>query len=106
MKQKLWLIIGLLLIIITLGATGCEGFISPTPRATSSGGLISQQNTGVWVTGTGEVTVTPDIANLQVGIEAQEATVAGAQAEASGAMDNVMMALAGSGVAGEDVQTR
>ena len=106
MRQKMWLITGWLLIIITLGATGCEGITSPTPRATSAAGLISPQNTGIWVTGTGEVTVTPDIANLQVGIEAQEATVAEAQAQASGAMDRVMTTLAGSGIASEDIQTQ
>ncbi|MFC1901519.1 SIMPL domain-containing protein [Chloroflexota bacterium] len=104
MKRKLWLVICPALIIFTLGASGCEGFASPpSTRATPPG---SQQNTGIWVTGTGEVTVTPDVAILEVGVEAQETTVAASQTKAYAAMNDVMGALTGSGVAGEDIQTQ
>ncbi len=106
MRRKMWLAICLALIIITLGLAGCDGFTSPTSRTTSTGGLITQQNTGIWVTGTGEVTVTPDIATLQVGVEAQETTVAGAQDEASKAMNKVVTALTDSGVNKDDIQTQ
>jgi len=61
---------------------------------------------GVWVSGTGEVTVTPDIANLRLGIEAQEASVAEAQTKASEAMAKVMTALTDNQVAEEDIQTQ
>lgn len=105
MRRILWLSIGLVLIIISLGAAGCEGLTSPTPRTTSTGGLTTQ-NTGIWVSGTGEVNVTPDIAILQVGVEAQETTVAEAQTEASKAMHDVMTALTDSGVENEDIQTQ
>jgi len=52
------------------------------------------------------VTVTPDIATLQLGIEAQEASVGEAQDKASEAMDKVMTALTSNGVAEKDVQTQ
>ena len=106
MRRTLWLVICLVLIILALAMAGCDGFTSPTTRTTSTGSLITQQNTGIWVTGTGEVTVTPDIAILQVGVEAQETTVAIAQAQAYEAMNKVMTALTDGGVTKEDIQTQ
>lgn len=105
MKKMLWPAIGLALIIITLGATGCDTIV-PTPSSGVQSTTNSQQNTGIWVSGVGEVTVTPDIAILEVGVEAQETTVADAQDEAHEAMEKVMMALTDSGVTDEDIQTR
>ncbi|HJX12077.1 MAG TPA: SIMPL domain-containing protein [Dehalococcoidales bacterium] len=104
MKRWLWPTLGLLLTVIIIFATGCEGITSPPPRTTA--GAASGQNTGIWVTGTGEVSVTPDIAVLLVGVEAQETTVAAAQAKASGAMDSVMASLTESGLKKEDIQTQ
>lgn len=105
MRKKLWLAIGLVLIIITLGLTGCDS-LTPTISSGVSSATNSQQNTGIWVSGLGEVTVTPDIATLEVGVEAQETTVAEAQDKASEAMEKMMTALTDSGVMGEDIQTR
>jgi len=65
-----------------------------------------QQNTGVWVTGQGDVMAVPDIALLSLGIEARGATVAEAQGEASVAMDKVTEALKDSGIAEKDIQTQ
>jgi len=67
---------------------------------------LNNQVEGIWVSGTGKVTVTSDIATLQLGIEAQEASVGEAQAKASEAMDKVMTALTDNGVAEKDIQTR
>jgi uncharacterized protein YggE len=66
----------------------------------------SNQQVGIWVNGLGKVTVTPDVAVLQLGIEAQGATVGEAQTRAAEAMDRVIKALTGNGVAGKDIQTR
>ena len=66
---------------------------------------VSQQPQGIWVSGTGEVTVTPDIAALRLGIVAQEESVALAQSEASDAMTKVMKTLTDSGIAQKDIQT-
>ena len=105
--RKMWLVIFLVLIVIALGAAGCEGFTSPTPRAPSTGGLITTQpNAGIWVTGEGKVTVVPDVAILSLGVEAQAATVAQAQSEASVAMEAVVRELDDHGVADKDIKTQ
>ncbi len=70
----------------------------------NSAGNLSNQ--GLWVTGEGKVEATPDVANVQLGIEAQAATVADAQAQANTAMTAVMDALKSNGVADADIQTR
>ena len=107
MRWKLWLAICLVLIIIALGATGCDVLSSPTTRAPSTSGLIpSQQNTGIWVSGEGKVTVVPDVAILSLGVEAQATTIAQAQNEASVAMDAVVRELDSYGVAANDIKTR
>jgi len=103
MSKKNFLIIGTLLVIIVIGATGCDS-LSPPSRTTSSG-VISGQNTGIWVSGIGEVTVTPDIAVLTLGVEAQADTVDQAQGEASSAMNAVVSELDSRGVADKDIQT-
>ncbi|MFC1941648.1 SIMPL domain-containing protein [Chloroflexota bacterium] len=104
MKRILWLTICLLLIIPVLFISGCDSVLAPPvqPKSTSSG----QQNSGIWVTGTGEVTIAPDIAILEVGVEAQETTVGQAQAKASGVMDDIMAALSKSNIKDEDIQTQ
>jgi len=107
MRWKLWLAICLVLIIIALGATGCDILGAPTTRAPSTSGLISsQQNTGIWVSGEGKVTVVPDVAILSLGVEAQAATIAQAQNEASIAMDAIVRELDAYGVAANDIKTR
>jgi uncharacterized protein YggE len=101
MKKGLFLILGLVsvLAIVTLG--GCAGTASPDVT-----GFFNTQQEGVWVSGTGKVTVAPDIATLRLGIEAQQATVAEAQSAATGAMNQVMDALKDNGVADKDIQTQ
>ena len=37
--------------------------------------VINSQTEGIWVSGTGEITITPDVATLRVGVESQAATV-------------------------------
>jgi uncharacterized protein YggE len=103
--KKLWLAISLALIIVVLGAAGCEGFTSPPPR-TPSTSLIPTQNTGIWVTGEGKVTVVPDVAVLSLGVEAQADTVEQAQSEASAAMFAVTKELDSHGVADRDIKTQ
>ncbi len=67
---------------------------------------LNNQQKGIWVTGQGEVTVAPDIANISLGIEAQAATVSQAQDKAAAAMEKVMDALTGNGLAKKDIQTQ
>ena len=102
MKKKRWLLVlGLALVVPVVALSGCTA----GPTTVEAVNLNSQQE-GIWVTGEGKVTVTPDIALLRLGIEAQQTTVAAAQVEAAAAMEKVMKALADSGVAEKDIQTQ
>jgi uncharacterized protein YggE len=100
--KKYWLVIvSLVLVLAVVGFAGCSS--GPTTIGTVD---INSQQTGIWVNGEGKVTVTPDIATLWLGIEAQATTVAEAQAQAATAMEAVMAALAENGVAEKDIQTQ
>jgi hypothetical protein len=101
MKKKLMLfsvIAAILLVSVLL--VGCQASGSTTLTANTN------QQTGISVSGQGIVYVTPDIVNLQLGIQAQAATVADAQSQAATAMNNVLAALAANGVAKADIQTQ
>ena len=61
---------------------------------------------GIWVTGQGTVTLEPDLALLNLGVESIAKTVAEARDEAAGAMDAIVSALRARGVEDRDIQTR
>jgi len=92
--------IGVMLLSLCLVA-GCGQSALPDGET-----MIATRQEGIWVAGRGEAVVTPDVANLRIGVEAQEATVTEAQAKAAGAMDSIMDALSAAGVADEDIQTQ
>ncbi len=98
-SKNLRRIAGVAVVVALVGVAGC------TPVRTFDAAPSSQQE-GIWVSGTGEVAVAPDVVNMQLGIEAQQETVAHAQSDAAAAMDRVMTALRSGGIAEEDVQTQ
>ncbi len=104
--NKKWLsliILGLVLILAVPALAGCS---SPAvAEGTLSAVQVSQQPEGIWVSGIGEVSITPDLATLNLGVNAQELTVAQAQSKASEAMAKVMKALTDAGIAEKDIQT-
>ncbi len=103
-KKKLLLSIGLALVLVVVGLVGCT---STTAAPIETDGIyITNQQQGIWVTGLGKVTVVPDIVSLRLGIEAQAASVAEAQAQAAEAMERVMDALRENGVAEKDIKTQ
>ena len=110
--KKSWLItvsLAVVMMTATVAFAGCaEGSTSPIPGSLPSDLRVnfSSQQEGLWVSGSGKVSVVPDIAVLRLGIEAQETSVAEAQSQAAGAMEAVMAVLAGSGVAEKDIQTQ
>ena len=61
---------------------------------------------GIWVSGQGRITLEPDLAVLNLGVEANALTVAAAREEAGTAMDAIVTSLTGNGVAEKDIQTR
>src|SRR4030042_2234635 len=100
MKRAKWLIL-CLVAALALTAVGC------VPSAGQQ--IISipaQQSTGIWVTGQGETTATPDVAILTLGIETRALTVAEAQSQAAVTMDGVTKALRDSGIADRDIRTQ
>jgi uncharacterized protein YggE len=104
MKQALWPLVVLLLITLIVVMAGCDSITSPGIRSTASG--TSGQNTGIWVTGEGEVTVVPDIAVLNMGVEAQADTVEKAQSDAIGAMSAIKNELDTRDIEDKDIKTR
>lgn len=100
--KKYWLVaISLALVLAVVGFGGCTG--GPTTIGTVD---LDSQQSGIWVSGTGEITAPPDIATLRLGIEAQAETVSQAQSEAAEAMEAVMDALTDKGVDEKDIQTQ
>jgi uncharacterized protein len=118
LNKKRWLVVtlGLVLILAVAALVGCgnrvtaQGTVSTVQAnqqlaGTASTVQVSQQAQGIWVSGTGEVSITPDIATLSLGVEAQEANVAQALAETSAGMAKVMQSLTDAGIAAKDIQT-
>ena len=77
-----------------------------SPSGSPSIQYNTSQQVGIWVTGRGEVTVAPDLAILNVGVEARAATVQQARNQAATGMDLMAQALSARGIASEDIQTR
>jgi uncharacterized protein YggE len=103
MKKRILYLAGILLIaIIVTGISGCDTITGPADSKVPLG----TQQTGIWVTGEGEVTVTPDLAILSLGVEAQADTVAQAQSEASAAMNAIISELNTQGIESNDIQTQ
>jgi uncharacterized protein YggE len=95
MKKGLLLVIALLAVMALL-LVGCTEV---------SGGGSNTQQKGIWVSGEGKVTAVPDLATLNLGVEAQEKTVQEAQTEAATTMTALVAALKSNGVADKDIQT-
>ena len=103
--KKTLLVAGIVAVALLAGLVGCSvetGGIRTEPLSIN----LNSQQTGIWVSGQGKITVTPDIATLTLGVSAQAATVADAQAQAAAAMNKVMAALTGNGVDQKDIKTQ
>lgn len=77
---------------------------TPTTEVTVAGEGTATQ--GIAVTGEGRVSVAPDIAMLNLGVEITAPTVAEARDRAAEAMDGMQTAMNGQGVEDRDVQTQ
>ncbi|MEE9324017.1 MAG: SIMPL domain-containing protein, partial [Dehalococcoidia bacterium] len=85
-------------------------FTSPEFAPAFQGFSFSQtagvQQTGVVVSGLGRVVAVPDLAVLNLGVDAQADTVQVARDQAAQAMEAVLNALTGNGVAERDIKTQ
>lgn len=88
---------------LILAATSLPS-LSPRPtRAVDPAGSAPEHT--ISVSGTGTVTLKPDVADLQLGVLVNRSTVKAAQADAAGAMTRVIAALKALGIADKDIQT-
>jgi uncharacterized protein len=101
-RNKVLIGVGAAVIIIMAVLTGCAANAGGGQPITVN--TVSQQ-TGIWVSGEGKVSATPNLATIYIGVSAQSEKVADAQSQAATAMDKVMAALTGNGVDKKDIQT-
>jgi uncharacterized protein len=90
-----------LLAAYTLGSAG-HGGGTPAAAATAA---PDNKSPGISVTGVGEVSGTPDVLRLDMGVEMRATTVDAALQKANSAMAKVIRALRDGGVAAKDVRT-
>ena len=71
----------------------------------SAPAAYGSDGTGIWVSGQGTLSLPPDLARLDFGVEVSAPTVSEANSQASTAMDAVVEVLKERGVKDEDIQT-
>ena len=87
---------------------------APISRIPSEGGMSEPQHQmfsdgsqgGISVSGSGSISVEPDLAILNIGVEATGKTVSFARSEAASAMDSVVSSLKKEGILTKDIQTQ
>jgi uncharacterized protein YggE len=103
--KKGWLAVtSLVAAIALLAVSGCVPIEREVEAALAADTGNTQQR-GIWVTGQGKVSVTPNIAILRLGVDAQADTVSEAMSQAAEAMEAVIAALKAHDVAEKDIQT-
>ena len=95
MKTKAVLISAVLLLAVLLSACG------PTTIAPAAQASVRSLN----VSGTGEVTLKPDIAYINIGVHTEKATASEATAQNNTDSQAVINALTAAGIAADDIQT-
>jgi uncharacterized protein YggE len=86
-----------------------QAFASVSGSPSYSGAPLYQTtngNSGIWVSGQGSITLEPDLALLNLGVDTTNKTVATARAEAATAMNAMITSLKSNGVADLDIQTQ
>jgi uncharacterized protein YggE len=89
------------LLVLVLVAAGCTS----TAPVSAQQSYPSAQQTGIWVSGRGEIQAAPDVAVVDLGVQAQADSVAEAQSMASQAMQDVMAALKANSIDDKDIKT-
>lgn len=91
--------------VFTFAFTLCFSLGAVKALAADSSTGISASAKTINVTGNGEVTATPDIAYLSLGVLTEKATITEAQSLNSTAMNNVISAIKNAGIKDEDIKT-
>lgn len=103
MKKGLVIVTGLVLLTLMAGAVGCDMYSSSSAAIPQS--IQSNQSIGISVTGTGEVSVVPDIAVLNLGVQVQKPTLSETQQLAADSIAAVMNVFSDYSIAEKDIQT-
>lgn len=135
MKATKWvfLIVTIILVWVIVVACASDGQITPSATDVSTGidsngssqGMASgelttsvrsvptlngqgssNQQSGIWVTGQGKVTLEPDLAILSLGVETRAGNTEEAMADAAMAMTGIIETLRDNGLDDNDIQTR
>jgi uncharacterized protein YggE len=104
MKKVSMFLLGLTAIAaLAMSVWGCG--TAAAADGTPGSVYVVGQNTGISVSGIGKITVTPDTAVINMGVQVEGLTVTVAQQAAAAAMDKVMVALKADGIADTDIKT-
>src|SRR3954468_19640979 len=92
---------------LVAGLLGAATIAGPalTPHAALAADPSSTPEHTITVTGTGTTTVSPDIADIRLGVVVNRPTVKDARADAAARMTKVIAALKQLGIADKDIQT-
>ena len=88
---------------VVTAATAATG--APMSQSAALFDRVAAGEAGIWVTGTGQVSMEPDLVILNLGVESMAGTVADANGIAANAMDAIMNTLTENGVEDRDIQT-
>lgn len=98
--KKSWITVGIIALLVSVMLIGSLGSFSPEVMAETD----VKENT-VSVSGVGTITVKPDIAYINVGVETQDADAGKAQEDNAEKMTAVMAALKKAGISESDITT-
>lgn len=92
---------------VSLGRSEASSSADTSPKVVErrAPAAYGDGSAGIWVSGQGTISVAPDLALLDFGVETRAPNVSEANSQASIAMDAVIEALKARGVKDEDIQT-
>lgn len=93
-------------IFTIVAALGLFALVGAACTGETQVSVATSQQVGISVSGTGGVTVEPDIGTISLGVEVRAESVAAARDRASKAMDAVLDAMRQEGVEDKDIQTQ
>ena len=112
MKRTAAILIAVAAVLATLAVVSLdrsEAATSPSEGLNASDqgppSAYGSDGAGIWVSGQGTISVAPDLARLELGVDTRAANVSEANSQAAEAMDAIVEALKARGVEDEDIQT-
>ena len=91
--------------IVRGSSEGIASSIAPSVSTQYYPNVQTTQQSGIWVTGTGTKEVASDVAEVYLGVESTEETVADARQKAADAMTAVLDAIRALGISDDDITT-